>query len=571
MDWPAYTSLKVQISTRADDLRVHTAAHRSKSKEWSAELADLDLALAKVSERMGEASLLESREEGNLLMAESVLRRIQVYFDEIAELQSQLAEVDLRKNESAALLMLSAKLETLTVWLNYALKVPPDDLLCLPQSHPRWAKLKLIAVHLRPEEPEALAHGIKAMEDSVLYANAVIHRGFQFSHPITKNVAIGASVLLYKLNPDLVRAQAMLNYARPSIESTLALWNATDSSLMAPLLERGQPHIPFQKLIYLPRTAEPVCEYVVGNHKLGPGEDPNLSLKPDAHRVPVRLVSPFKLPVFKRKPHGSWFSCCTSRDIDDISPPVSVERLIIHVHAGGFIAMTSRSHQNYIRLWAITTQTPILCVDYRLAPEFPFPAALDDVWQTYMWVVEYADKYLGINPAKIVLTGDSAGGNLAMGCVIKAIEKGVRLPDGLLLNFPALNMWKEAYTPSFLLSLDDVIMHHTFLKLCHDCYIRDSLLDTRENHYLSPLFASASVLRQFPPTRIMVGSRDPLLDDCWRLLEQLNEAGVDAALEVFEGLVHGGMNSSIRNGVKDGIRMVERCGALLDALLGKMA
>lgn len=569
MDWPSYRLLKAQIRTRADELRIHTATQRSKNQKWSSELADLDLILAKVSERMGDSSRLESAEEGNLFMAKSVLTRIQLYCNEIAATQAQLLE-ELRKKDAAGLLMLAAKIETLTVWLNYALAVPTEDLFNLPEGHPRWVKLHTKAVHLRPDEPEALACGIKAMEDSVLFANAVIHRGFQFSHPITKEVAVGASVLLYKLNPDLVRAQAMLNYARPSIESTLALWNATDSALMAPLLERGQPDISFQKLIYLPRLAEPVCDYAIGNHGVQP-EDPGFSLRPDAQRVTVRLVAPFKLPAFQRKSRPGWFSCCTSREFDEAAPPVSVERLIIHVHAGGFIAMTSRSHQNYIRLWATTTQTPILCVDYRLAPEFPFPAALDDVWQTYMWVLLHADKYLGINPAKIVLTGDSAGGNLVMGCVIKAIEKGVRLPDGLLLNFPALNMWKEAYTPSFLLSLDDVIMHHTFLKLCHDCYIKDPLLDTKENHYLSPLFASSKLLSQFPPTRIMVGTRDPLLDDCWRLLERLNEAGVDAALEVFEGLVHGGMNSSIRNGVKDGIRMVERCGLLLDTLLGKMA
>jgi len=570
MDWPAYLLVKAQIRTQADELRVHTAAERSKNQEWSSELVDLDLALARVAERMGDTSRLESTEEGNLLMAESVLTRIQLYCNEIADVQTQLMEAGLRKKDAARLLMLAAKIETLTIWLNYALAVPREDLFNLPQSHARWVQLHTKAAHLCPDEPEALASGIKAMEDSVLFANAVMHRGFQFTHPITKEVAIGASVLLYKLSPDLIRAQAMLNYARPSIESTLALWNATDSALMAPLLERGLPDISFQKLIYLPRVAEPVCDYVVGNHGVTQG-DPSFSLKPDVKKVAVRLVAPFKLPAFLRKSRPGWFSCCTSREFEEVEPTVSVERLIIHVHAGGFIAMTSRSHQNYIRLWATTTQTPILCVDYRLAPEFPFPAALDDVWQTYVWVLQHAERYLGINPAKIVLTGDSAGGNLAMGCVIKAIEMGVRLPDGLLLNFPALNMWKEAYTPSFLLSLDDVIMHHTFLRLCHNCYIKDPLLDTKDNHYLSPLFASTTLLSQFPPTRIMVGTRDPLLDDCWRLLERLNEAGADAELEVFEGLVHGGMNSSIRNGVKDGIRMVERCGLLLDTLLGKMA
>ena len=570
MDWAEYTALKAEIHSKALELRVHAAEYRNKSQEWSAELIDLDLALAKIAERMTENSHLEATQEGNLLMAESVLRRIQHYFDEISALQAHWID-GIRKFEAAGLLFISAKLETLAIWLQYALQVPGGDLFCEQETGERWGKLRKKAVRLEPKDPEALANGIKMMEDGVLFANAVIHRGFQYSHPITKQVAVGASVLAYKISPDSIQAQAMLNYARPSVESTLALWNATDSALMAPLLERGQPSISFQKMLYLPRIADPVCDYVIGNTGKDQVKDPGFSLTPKGNRVVVRLVSPFKLPAFRHKREASWFSCCTTREMEDSSAPPPLDRLIIHVHAGGFIAMTSRSHQNYIRLWAKRTNTPILCVDYRLAPEFPFPAALDDVWQTYMWVLTHSEQYLGIIPSQLVLTGDSAGGNLVMGCVIKAIETGVRLPTGLLLNFPAINMWKEAYTPSFLMSLDDVIMHHTFLKLCHDCYIKDPLLDTQQNQYLSPLFVSSSILTHFPPTRIVVGSRDPLIDDCWRLLERLTEVGVDAELEVYEGLVHGGMNSSIRNGVKDGIRMVDRCGALLDALLGKMA
>ena len=281
----------------------------------------------------------------------------------------------------------------------------------------------------------------------------------------------------------------------------------------------------------------------------------------------VRVVSPYKLKPFTSERSQSWFSCCGSRDLPSLEVCPDIDRVIIHVHAGGFIAMTSRSHQNYIRKWAVETKTPILCVDYRLAPKYPFPCALDDVWQTYVWVVNHAEEYLGITPKKIILAGDSAGGNLAMGCALRAIETGIRRPDGLLLNYPALNMWKEAFTPSFLISLDDVIMHHTFLKLCHDCYLPDRLLDTKDNKYVSPLFAEDSLLSQFPPTRLMIGTKDPLIDDCWRLVERLDSVHVNVKMTIFTGLIHGGMNSSIRNGVQDGIRMVDQGGVYLKDLL----
>ena len=229
--------------------------------------------------------------------------------------------------------------------------------------------------------------------------------------------------------------------------------------------------------------------------------------------------------------------------------------------------MTSRPHQNYIRKWALQSCTPILCVDYRLAPEFPFPCALDDVWQTYMWVVNHAEQFLGIRPRKIILAGDSAGGNLVMGCALRALELGVRPPDGLLLAYPAINISPAAYSPSHLLALDDMILHHTFLKLCYGCYVQDPSFEQRFPYYLSPFYAPDSLLAALPKTRVVIGSKDPLHDDCWRLVERLTTLGRDAKLTIFEGLVHGGMNFAMRNGMKDGIRMVDQAGDYLLEML----
>lgn len=72
--------------------------------------------------------------------------------------------------------------------------------------------------------------------------------------------------------------------------------------------------------------------------------------------------------------------------------------LILHVHGGGFISMSSGSHQNYTRMWANILNIPIFSIDYRLAPKYPFPTALNDIWQTYYWFVEYGFAYLGIEP-----------------------------------------------------------------------------------------------------------------------------------------------------------------------------
>jgi len=205
-------------------------------------------------------------------------------------------------------------------------------------------------------------------------------------------------------------------------------------------------------------------------------------------------------------------------------------------------------------------------VDYRLAPEHPFPAALDDVWQTYNWVLRYGEESLGIKPEKVILAGDSAGGSLVLGVIMRALETGTRVPDGVLLAFPSLCLQADHFTPSYLLALDDLILHHTFCKLCADLYIPADW--DRGNQYISPLCVGDQLLQRFPPVRIVVGTRDPLHDDCWRLTERLNDLHCDVHMTVFAGLVHGGMNFYLRNNLKDGIRMVDQATSYLSTLLG---
>lgn len=74
-------------------------------------------------------------------------------------------------------------------------------------------------------------------------------------------------------------------------------------------------------------------------------------------------------------------------------PETYFDKLIIHIHGGGFVAMSSRSHQNYTRVWANAVDAPIFSIDYRLSPKHSFPAALDDCWQAYLWIVHFSIHY----------------------------------------------------------------------------------------------------------------------------------------------------------------------------------
>ena len=102
--------------------------------------------------------------------------------------------------------------------------------------------------------------------------------------------------------------------------------------------------------------------------------------------------------------------------------------------------MSSGSHQSYTRIWANDLGVPVFSIDYRLSPKWEFPCALNDVWQVYYYLVERGCLELGINgghpPKKIVVVGDSAGGNLAAALTIMAISRKYRVPDGVVLAYP---------------------------------------------------------------------------------------------------------------------------------------
>ena len=98
-----------------------------------------------------------------------------------------------------------------------------------------------------------------------------------------------------------------------------------------------------------------------------------------------------------------------------------VDKVIIHIHGGGFIALNSDNHQIFLRRWAKETQVPVFSIDYRKAPMNPYPDSSNDCYQGYYWIMTQAKKHLGMDIKKVIIAGDSAGGQLALNVVTLAI------------------------------------------------------------------------------------------------------------------------------------------------------
>lgn len=229
----------------------------------------------------------------------------------------------------------------------------------------------------------------------------------------------------------------------------------------------------------------------------------------------VRINSPFSLNTTN---HHSFLDNLFGRS------QTSVRAVVLHIHGGGFICQNSFVHQMYTRLWAKNLNLPVVSVDYRLSPEYTYPAALDDCFQAYLWTVNYFTKvFANCNgrPLKIIITGDSAGGNLAAAVTALAIKFRLKVPDAAVLCYPALDLSTNSYTPSRLASLDDFLLPMSVLKLCQEAYVPPSEFDAKRDPFISPILLGSDILKKFPRTRLFVGTADALLDDSYRFTEKL--------------------------------------------------
>ena len=175
------------------------------------------------------------------------------------------------------------------------------------------------------------------------------------------------------------------------------------------------------------------------------------------------------------------------------------DRVIIHVHGGGFVAQSSSSHQLYLNLWANEFKVPIFSIDYRLAnKDTHFPTPLNDVITGYLWIINYLEFVLAVKPRQIVAVGDSAGGNLLCGLVAWCHLNKVRAPNDLILFYPAMSCNDEHFTPSFMFSLNDFMLNYSALRMCSLFYVSEGQQPSK-NPFISPVLWYDEVLKGFPP------------------------------------------------------------------------
>ena len=135
------------------------------------------------------------------------------------------------------------------------------------------------------------------------------------------------------------------------------------------------------------------------------------------------------------------------------------------MHGGGFIALSSRSMQTYTRRWTRKLNIPVFSVDYRMPPDHPFPSAPEDCFKVYKFLINHINKYFNISPKKIILAGDSAGGNLALSTTALIMKNNLPIPYGIYAAYPACELQKR-FSPSKIHAFTDPLLYPSMLLLC---------------------------------------------------------------------------------------------------------
>ena len=214
--------------------------------------------------------------------------------------------------------------------------------------------------------------------------------------------------------------------------------------------------------------------------------------------------------------------------------------IMIHIHGGGFVAMSPSSHENYLRKWSNELKIPIFSIDYRLSPEFPFPKALDDCFQVYLWLIKYGEEYFNMKFNEIILSGDSAGGNLCISLTYLLIMKRIKLPKVIFIFYPALKMNPIDLSLSYLNAITDPILGYNLLLFCIKAYL--GKFNDVNNCFFSPVFMDDNILKFLPSIRIFGGTKDPLRDDGIYFYEKLVKIGKDVHYTEFKYFPHGYLN-----------------------------
>lgn len=230
------------------------------------------------------------------------------------------------------------------------------------------------------------------------------------------------------------------------------------------------------------------------------------------------------------------------QDLDDNMP------LIINLHGGGFIRERTASDELFCRKLNYSLNCQILDVDYRVAPEFPFPTALHECYDVVNWAFKHADE-LNVDPSRIVLMGHSAGGNMVAGINMMAKISGDFKLNSVIMEYPPMDLYTDPAAKAVMgrgIPAERARLYNLYY--CEE---------EQKNPYASPVFAGVDQLTGFPPALMITAGEDSLCAEAEQFAMQVAQAGNEITIKRFMGAGHG-FTIYRMNGHEAAFELIER-------------
>lgn len=206
--------------------------------------------------------------------------------------------------------------------------------------------------------------------------------------------------------------------------------------------------------------------------------------------------------------------------------------VLTYLHGGGWVALAPENYDLVCRKFSLTSNINVICPDYRLLPEHPFPASFDDCYDTYLWLKETNDDLL-FDRDKIFLGGDSAGGAMTASLIHRLHDEEKPLPIGILMLSPATDLDFQKYESFRKSAPRQLLLDPALAEFEAALYVP---YEMKTHPYVSPVYGDLSY---FPPTLVMNGQDDPLTDDASNFVQKLKDSGVSLVDFInCEGMPH---------------------------------
>jgi len=231
------------------------------------------------------------------------------------------------------------------------------------------------------------------------------------------------------------------------------------------------------------------------------------------------------------------------------APGAATDRVVLYLHGGGYVIGSVNTHREVISRLSRAAGAKALAIDYRLAPEHPHPAAVEDSTAAYRWLLRG-----GVDPARLVIAGESAGGGLTVATLVALRDAGDPLPAAGVCLSPWVDLECIGESMTTKAEVDPLVEREGVLEMAK-AYLGEIQPRTP---LAAPLYAD---LRGLPPLLIQVGTAEVLLDDSTRLAERARSAGVEVVFEPWDDMIH--MWHMFAAMLPEGQQAIERIGEFI--------